>query len=290
MSTRTKRIPVLKTYKVFIGGKFPRTESGRHFQPTGPDGEGLGNLCRCSRKDFREAVVAARKGLGAWSGASAFLRGQVLYRVAEMLEGRTAQFEDELRRMGSPAREARAEVRQAVDCFVYYAGWTDEVQQIFSSVNPVSSSHFNFSMLEPTGVVSLIAPDESGLISLASTVAPILAGGNTCVALASTARPLCAVTFAEVLHASDVPAGSVNLLTGYRDELLPHFASHMDVNAMVYGGSSPEEIALAREAGAGNVKRVIIRRDIDWGKETSWDPYQVLDTMEIKTTWHPVGV
>lgn len=291
MSTRTtaKRIPVRKTYKVYIGGKFPRTESGRCFEPAGPDGESLGSLCRCSRKDFREAVVAARKGLSAWSASSAFLRGQVLYRVAEMLEGRTAQFEEELKRMGSPPREARDEVRQAIDCFVYYAGWTDKVQQVFSSVNPVSSSHFNFSMLEPTGVVSLVAPDDSGLVGLASTVAPIIAGGNTCVALASTTYPLCAITLAEVIHASDVPPGVVNLLTGYRDELLSHFASHMDVNALVYAGPSAADIALAQETGADNVKRVIIRRNVDWGQPTARDPYQILDTMEVKTTWHPVG-
>ncbi len=283
------RLHVAKTYKVYINGKFPRTESGRYYALAASNGDPVANMCLCTRKDFREAVVAARGAACSWGRATAFLRGQILYRIAEMLEGRSAQFVEELQRMGSSAAEARGEVRASVDRLVYYAGWADKYQQIFSAVNPVSSSHFNFSVLEPTGVVGILAPEESSLLGLVSTIAPAIVGGNTCVVLASHSQPLCAITFAEVLHSSDVPGGVVNLLTGRRDELLEHFATHMDVNAIIYHGDDPAEIKQIQLEAARNVKRVMIRADVDWTSDEAQDPYLISDTQEIKTTWHPIG-
>jgi len=293
----TSRLPVLKTYKIYIGGKFPRTESGRYYLLKDAKGTALANICLSSRKDFREAVVAARAAQSSWAGKSAYNRGQILYRIAEMLEGRAAQFIDELTQTGSTAAAARAEVERSIDRLLYYAGWSDKYQQIFSSVNPVASSHFNFSMLEPTGVVSIIAPEETGLIGLVSTIAPTIVGGNTCIALASTSKPLAAVTLAEVLATSDLPGGVVNLLTGERKELLEHFASHMDVNATIYCGplSTPaamSELAIVRTKSANNVKRAIShdRAGADWMTDAAQSPYFILDTQEAKTTWHPVGI
>lgn len=225
------RLEVLKTYKIYIGGQFPRTESGRTYIATNAKGEMLANVCLSSRKDFRDAVGSARGAFGGWSGRASFNRGQILYRVAEMLEGRKAQFVDELMKQGSSKGNAEAEVNLSIDRLIYYSGWCDKYQQIFSAVNPVASSHFNFSVLEPMGVVAAIAPQGTSLIGLVSIMAPIIAGGNTCVMLASETKPLCAVTFAEVLNSSDLPGGVVNILTGKVSELLPFFADHMDVNA-----------------------------------------------------------
>ena len=228
------RIPVAKTYKIYLGGKFPRTESGRYFPLNAADGTVIANMCRGSRKDFRNSVVAARSAFAGWSASTAYLRGQILYRIAEMLEGRNEQFVSELVLQGISKRKAVKEVEASIDRLIYYAGWSDKYQQIFSSVNPVSSSHFNFSVLEPTGVVGILAPENSSLLGLVSNIAPVIVGGNTCVVLASGSLPLCAISFAEVLHASDVPGGVVNLLTGFKDELRDQFASHMDVNAVVF--------------------------------------------------------
>lgn len=283
------RVPVAKTYKIYIDGKFPRTESGRYFTLENADGEVLANICRGSRKDFRNAVVAARNAFAGWSAASAYLRGQILYRIAEMLEGRADQFVTELIRQGESKRSAQKEVDASIDRLIYYAGWSDKYQQIFSSVNPVSSSHFNFSVLEPTGVVSVLAPDERGLLGLVSNIAPIIVGGNTCVVLASEQLPLCAVSFAEVLHASDVPGGVVNILTGYREELTEQFASHMDVNAVVYCDGDPEDTRGIQELAADNIKRVIDRVDTDWDADAAQNPYLIKQTQETKTTWHPIG-
>ena len=283
------RLGVLKTYKLYVGGKFPRTESGRYYKLTSPSGEALANLCQASRKDFREAVVAARAAQGKWASATAYLRGQILYRIAEMLEGRAGQFATELIQMGAEPDAARAEVACAIDRLVYYAGWCDKYQQVFSSVNPVASSHFNFSVPEPTGVVSVIAPQDTGLIGLISVIAQIIAGGNACVALASQHKALCAITLAEVLHTSDLPGGVVNLLTGDPAELLEHFASHMDVNALVYCGNDPAEIQQLRTHAADNLKRAILRDRTDWLADDAQSPYDILDTVEIKTTWHPIG-
>ncbi len=278
------RLQVNKTYKLYINGKFPRTESARYYNILGADGSMIANMCRASRKDFREAVLAARKAQLSWSNASAYLRGQILYRIAEMLEGRADQFAAELCATGASKSAAAKEVTAAIDCLVYYAGWTDKYQQIFSSVNPVASSHFNFSILEPMGVISVLCAPKSSLLGFISDVAPLIAGGNTLVALASESAPLSAISLAEVLHSSDVPAGVVNILTGYRAELVEQFASHMDVNAVVYNGDDTEEIKLIEEQAAANIKRVIIRRQ---GAKPG--PYQISQAQEVKTTWHPIG-
>jgi len=283
------RVPVAKTYKIYIDGKFPRTESGRYFPLADGKGHTIANVCRGSRKDFRNAVVAARKAQPGWAKASAYLRGQILYRVAEMLEGRREQFIAELVIQGVSHRAASKEVDQAIDRLIYFAGWADKYQQVFSAVNPVSSSHFNFSMLEPTGVVSILAPDSSALLGLVSNVAPAIAGGNTCVVLASETMPLCAVSFAEVLHASDVPGGVVNILTGLRAELTEQFASHMDVNAVVWCDGGNRTATDVQRLAAENVKRVIRRTRTDWSKDDAQHPYLIRDTQEVKTTWHPIG-
>ncbi len=278
------RTEILKTYKIFIGGQFPRTESGRYYQPA----KLKANICLCSRKDFRNAEVAARSAFAGWSAKSAFNRSQILYRIAEMLEGRKAQFVEELIQQGSTKKQAEQEVVLSIDRLVYYAGWCDKYMQVFSSVNPVASSHFNFSVPEATGVVSVIAPEETSLLGLVSVIAPIIAGGNTCVVLASETKPLCAVTFAEVINTSDVPGGVVNILTGNTKELLEHFSSHMDVNAIVYCRNNKDEIKLLSENASLNVKRVFIYNNKDWSKPENENPYLILDTQEIKTTWHPI--
>jgi acyl-CoA reductase-like NAD-dependent aldehyde dehydrogenase len=207
-----------------------------------------------------------------------------------MLEGRRSQFMDELILQGSSKKVAEKEINQSIDRLIYYAGWADKYQQIFSRVNPVALPYFNFSYPEPTGVVSAITPNESSLIGLVSIVAPIIAGGNTVVLLASEENPLCSITFAEVLHTSDVPSGVVNILTGHRSELIDQFSSHMDVNAIVYCGNEPEEIKLVQENAALNVKRPIVYSNENWLNKNTQDPYRILNTLETKTTWHPVGV
>lgn len=283
-----KRIAVAKTYKIYIGGKFPRTESGRYFSLEDKNGNVVANMCRGSRKDFRNSVVAARKAQPGWAKASAYLRSQILYRIAEMLEGRRDQFIAELQLQGTALRSAEKEVDLSIDRLIYYSGWADKYQQVFSAVNPVSSSHFNFSVLEPTGVVSILAPDDSGLLGLISNIAPAIAGGNTCVVLASESKPLSAVSFAEVLHASDVPGGVVNVLTGFRSELTEFFASHMDVNAVVYCDGGKSVARTVQELAADNIKRVIARNRVDWLRDAE-NPYLIRDTQEVKTTWHPIG-
>ena len=283
-----KRIAVAKTYKIYIGGKFPRTESGRYFPLEDKQGNIVANMCRGSRKDFRNSVVAARKAQPGWAQASAYLRGQILYRIAEMLEGRRDQFIAELQTQGSAARAAEKEVNLSIDRLIYFAGWADKYQQVFSAVNPVSSSHFNFSVLEPTGVVAIMAPEDTGLLGLISNIAPAIVGGNSCVVLASASKPLSAVSFAEVLHASDVPAGVVNLLTGFRSELTEFFASHMDVNAVIYCDGGKAAARTVQELAADNIKRVIARNRVDWMQDAE-NPYLIRDTQEVKTTWHPIG-
>ena len=281
------RIEVLKTYKIYIGGKFPRTESGRYYQPQS-NGVVLGNICQSSRKDFRNAVVVARSAQGGWSSKSAYNRSQILYRVAEILEGRRVQFINELVQQGSKRPQAEKEVNLSIDRLIYFAGWCDKYTQIFSSVNPVASSHFNFSVPEPTGVVAILAPEESGLLGLISQIAPTIAGGNTCVVLASENKPLCSVTLAEVLSTSDVPGGVINILTGNRKELIPHFASHMDVNALVYCGDNAAEIKTIHEAAVDNLKRVKIRDGGGYVNDKYENPYLISSLQETKTTWHPI--
>jgi len=281
------RLNILKTYKIYIGGQFPRTESGRYYPLIDKAGNTIANVCLSSRKDFRNAVVASRNAQGSWSAKPAFNRGQILYRIAEILEGRKSQFLEELTVQGLTIKAAQAEFELSVDRLVYYAGWCDKYQQIYGSVNPVATSHFNFSVPEPTGVVSIIAPNNSSLIGLVSTIAPIIAGGNTCVVLASEKFPLCSVTFAEVLNSSDVPGGVVNILTGKSSELVSHFSSHMDVNAMVYCGNNKDEITLIEQNATLNVKRVFVYNE-NWILENAQGAHYIMDTQEIKTTWHPI--
>ena len=294
-SKNSDRIPVMKTYKIFIGGKFPRTESGRYYQPKGSDGKPLANICRSSRKDVRDAVIAARGAASGWAGRSAFNRGQILYRIGEMLEGRSAQFVHELMLHGATRKEAEAEVAVAIDRWVHYAGWCDKYQAVFSSVNPTNSSHFNFSVQEPTGVVGVMCGGSNGLLELVSLIAPVIAGGNTCLVVASEKHPLPAVTFAEVLSTSDLPGGVVNLMTGFRSELLKPLATHMDINAVVVSPTvSPsaaeqqeERVMLETEATC-NLKRVVYPKVSDWNSADGQSPYFILSTQEVKTTWHPI--
>src|SRR4029078_8796158 len=287
-ATSKKRLEVLKTYKIYIGGQFPKTESGRYYVSLNSKGKKLANVCLSSRKDFRDAVVAARSAFGSWSTRAAFNRGQILYRMAEMLEGRKAQFIEELIQQDSSKGKAEKELNLAIDRLIYYAGWCDKYQQIFSAVNPVASSHFNFSVPEPTGVVSIIAPQADSLLGLVSVIAPVIAGGNTCIVLASESKPLCAVTFAEVLNASDLPGGVVNILTGKPAELSTWFVNHMDVNATVYCEKDAETQKMMREKSALNLKRIFFYNKVNWSSEQGQSPYYIMDTQEIKTTWHPI--
>ncbi len=264
------RLPVKKTYKLFIGGAFPRSESGRTFEVEGQ------NVARASRKDVRDAVRAARGALPGWAGATAYNRGQVLYRLAEMMEARA----DDLARVCSGRREVDA----AVDRVVWYAGWADKLAQVLGSSNPVAGPYFNFTVPEPTGVVALVAPEEPPLGGLASRLAPALVGGNTAVALASEMHPLAAIELAEAIATSDLPAGVVNILTGSRAELAPVLAAHMDVNAIDVTGADGDRVELERLA-ADNVKRVVAPSDPD-----GQSPWDIAAFLELKTVWHPVGL
>jgi acyl-CoA reductase-like NAD-dependent aldehyde dehydrogenase len=285
------RLPVLKTYKIYIGGKFPRTESGRFYLLNNRQtGRPIANMCLCSRKDFRDSVVAARAAQGGWASRSAYNRCQILYRIAEILEGRAAQFISEMIQMGASESDAVAEVETSIDRLVYYAGWADKYQQVFSSVNPVASSHFNFSVLEPSGISAILSPQNSALIGLISTVIPAITGGNSVIALASRDLPLCAVTLSEVLATSDLPGGVVNILTGEPGELVEHFASHMDVNSVIYCGNDEAQRTTVRSKSADNVKRAVCYDRTDWLSANAQNPYLILDTQEVKTTWHPIGI
>jgi len=276
---------IKKTYKLFIGGKFPRTESGRVLEVRGRKGELIANASRASRKDFRECVVAARKAQGSWAQSSAYLKGQILYRIAEVLDGRRAQFIAELCAQGLSDARAQEDLSGAIDLLVHYAGWSDKFQALFSTVNPVASSHFNFSVPEPSGVVAIVAPTRGGLTELVSALAPVIVGGNSAIVLAGE-NAISAITFAEVLATSDVPGGVVNILTGHRDELIPEFAKHMDVNSFLLCSDDSEEKKKADLESAENLKRVLHQND----KPLAGSPYHVLDFQEIKTTWHPIGV
>ena len=289
-----ERLDVRKTYKLYIGGAFPRSESARSYEVTGAKGEFLANAALASRKDARDAVVAARAAFPKWSSATAYNRGQVVYRVAELLEGRRAQFVDEVAAAeGLSARKASTLVDVTVDRLVWYAGWADKIAQVLGGSNAVSGPFFNFSLPEPTGVVAILAPQQSSLLGLVSCVAPVIATGNTCVVLASEARPLPAVTLTEVLATSDVPGGVVNLLTGRVSEVAPHLASHMDVNAIDLTGAGPSAADL-EVAAADNVKRVLRPRVDADGREADWltepDLTRLRAFVETKTVWHPIGV
>jgi len=284
------RIDIHKTYKMYIGGKFPRTESGRYYAVNDKKGNFVANMCLASRKDFRNAVVIARKAQKSWAGATAMNKGQILYRIAEMLEGRRAQFVAELVTQGESEKNANTEVDTAIDRLVYYAGWSDKYQQFFSSVNPVSSAHFNFSCLEPVGIIAMIAPENQGLLGLVSIIAPAIVGGNTVIVLASESKPLTAISFAEVLNSSDVPGGVVNILTGNSEELMSHMASHMDVNTILYCGQDEKAMTTINELASNNLKRTIFHKKRDWLDADCESPYMIEKTQEVKTTWHPTKV
>ncbi len=284
----SKRKDIRKTYKLFINGTFPRTESGRYFKWS--NGSTEVNLCRGSRKDFREAVAAGRSAFSGWSERTAYNRGQILYRIGEMLEGKRSQFVHELKLQGSTKLQAEKEVDISIDRLIYYAGWADKYQQLFSRVNPVSSPYFNFTYPEPVGVVSVIASGKTSLIGLVSVIAPIMAGGNTIVILASETKPLSSISFAEILHTSDAPPGVVNILTGHQNELIEHFSTHMDVDSIVYCGNDEDKIKMIQENAALNVKRPVVYSEDDWMDKKAQGPYHILNNLESKTTWHPIGV
>lgn len=285
------RLAVKKTYKLFIGGKFPRSESGRYLPAKSAKGEHLDNYAHASRKDFRDAVVAARAAADGWAKATAYNRGQILYRAAEMLQNRAGELVHEISRStGQSSAKAKREVTAAIDRLVHFAGWTDKYAQVFGSVNPVASPHFNFTTPEPTGVVVVLAPDEPSLLGLLSLVAPVILSGNTAIVVASEKYPLPAATFSEILATSDLPGGVVNILTGKRAELVPHIASHMDVNAIV-DGTGDATIGNVLQAGmATNLKRYTSHTAANWYSAKTEDPYWILDTVEFKTAWHPIGI
>jgi acyl-CoA reductase-like NAD-dependent aldehyde dehydrogenase len=283
----SERISVRKTYKLFIGGGFPRSESGRTFAVSDAKGRFVANAARASRKDVRDAVVAARKAQPGWAGRTGYNRGQILYRIAEVLEGRAAQFVEELRATGLGKTAAAAEVEAAVDRWVWYAGWADKVAQVTGSANPVSGPFFNFSTPEPTGVVGVIAPD-SALLGLVSVLAPVIVTGNTAVVVASEPAPLPAITLAEVLATSDLPGGVINLLTGHRAELAPWLASHQDVNALDLTGAPTDLATDCEQAAADTLKRVHHPATTDW--TTDPGTTRITAFLETKTVWHPVGI
>ncbi len=288
-----QRLSVLKTYKLYVGGKFVRSESGRCLEARGPDGAHLDNYCWASRKDFRDAVVAARAAQDGWAKATAYNRGQILYRAAEMLESRRESMAAEVSRShGVTLEQARTGVGRVVDRFVHHAGWTDKYQQVFGSVNPVASPHFNFTTPEPMGVVVVLAPDLPVLLPLVSLLLPVILSGNTAIVLPSERAPLPALSLAEILATSDLPGGVVNILAGKRAELVPHIASHMDVNAIVDGAGVPEISAQLQAGVATNLKRYHQRTlaEADWLTDAAQDPYWILDTVEMKTAWHPIGL
>jgi len=292
-----QRIAVRKTYKLYVGGQFPRSESGRSYVVRTADGAPLANAVRSSRKDLRDAIRTARGAVPGWAGKTAMNRGQVLYRVAELMEGRRAQFVDEVARAeGLSAPGAEAVVERAIDRWVWYAGWADKISQVLGTVNPVGASYFNFTFPEATGVVGVVAPESSSLLGLVSRVAPAVVGGNAVVVLASESRPLPAVTLGEVLATSDVPGGVINILTGLRRELVPIMASHMDVNAIDTWGVPREMRTAVEEAAVENVKRVArpprnVDERFDWlDDRRAQRPEWIAAFLEMKTVWHPIGV
>lgn len=287
------RLEVLKTYKLFVGGNFVRSESGRYLPAQSSKGAHLANVCHASRKDLRDAVSAARAAADGWAKKTAYLRGQILYRAAEMLQNRSAELVQEIvRSTGATTGQARREVAASIDRLVYFAGWTDKFSQVFGSVNPVATSHFNFTTPEPTGVVVVLASNAPALLPLISLAAPVILSGNAAVLIGSDRYPLPALTFSEILATSDLPGGVANLLTGRRDELAAHIAAHMDVNAIVDGSGSPECSAKLRAGTARNLKRYANRALAadQWFTAAAEDPYSILDTVEFKTAWHPIGL
>jgi len=282
-----KRLEVRKTYKLYVGGALPRSESGRSYPVIASDGEVLARPARASRKDLRDAVRAARTAWPGWSSATAYNRGQVLYRVAELMEGRREQFAAELAAAGDQRPDQQVE--GAIDRWVWYAGWADKVHHLIGTVNPVAGPYYNFTFPEPTGVVGVVAPEEPSLLGLVSRLAPVVVSGNVAVVLASESKPLPAVTLSEVLATSDVPGGVINILTGFRAELVPWLASHMDVNAIDLSGAPEDLVPGAEQAAAGNVKRTVRDGVADYFDDSAQSPYAIIDFMEMKTVWHPMG-
>ena len=273
------RLPVRKTYKLFIGGEFPRSESGRTYEAEGQ------NVARASRKDLRDAVRIARGAFGRWAGMTAYNRGQVLYRVAEMMEARRAEFAE--------LCSGPKEVERSIDRVVWYAGWADKLAQVLGSSNPVAGPYFNFTVPEPTGVVGVVAPEVPPLLGLVSRIAPALVGGNTVVAITSESKPLPGITLGEIFQTSDIPGGVINLISGLKSELVPWLASHMDVNAIDATGVAADGIAAVQKAAAENVKRVVHfdAAKIGWtDARRSQSPYAIFDFQEMKTVWHPMGM
>ncbi|MFE2446273.1 aldehyde dehydrogenase family protein [Streptomyces melanosporofaciens] len=284
----SERLSVLKTYKLFVGGKFPRSESGRVYEVTTAKGQWLANAPLASRKDARDAVVAARKAFGGWSGATAYNRGQILYRVAEMLEGRRDQFVKEVADgEGLSKAKATAQVDAAIDRWVWYAGWSDKTAQIAGSANPVAGPYFNLSSPEPTGVVTLLAPQDSSFLGLVSVIAPAVVTGNTAVVVASEKSPLPALSLAEVLATSDLPGGVVNILSGRTAEIATPLAAHQDVNAIDLAGADAELAVELEKASAENLKRVLRPQPVDWAADPGTT--RLLAFLETKTVWHPMG-
>jgi acyl-CoA reductase-like NAD-dependent aldehyde dehydrogenase len=279
------RLDVRKTYKLFIGGEFPRSESGRSYPALDVDGAVVARVAQASRKDVRDAVRAARVAQEPWAGRTGYNRGQILYRVAEMLEDRAAGFVEQLKIGGSSRRQAEVEVERSIDRLVWYAGWCDKFAQVLGNLNPVAGPFFNISTPEPTGVVAIIAPEKPALLGVVSRLAPVLVPGNTAVLVTSRSLPLPAATFAEALATSDVPGGVINILTGSAAELTPWLAGHMDVDAIDLTGSDPSLLEAAELASADNVKRVVRFDAVD-----SQSPYQIAAFTETKTVWHPKGL
>jgi acyl-CoA reductase-like NAD-dependent aldehyde dehydrogenase len=289
-----QRLAVRKTYKLYINGEFPRTESGRFYPVKPAKGDAvIANASRGSRKDLRNAVVAARKAFAGWSGRTAYNRGQILYRIAEVCEARSAELARELVAAGAASKQAAAEVAAVIDRWVYYAGWSDKYAQLIGTVNPVAGPYYNFSVPEPTGVVGIVAPEAPSLLGLVSRLAPAIVSGNTAVVIASEAQPLAAMTMGEVFATSDVPPGVVNLISGFKAELVPWLVAHMDVNLVDLTGVAESELTRQLQPAAENVKRTI-RFDADrfgWSDPRhSQSLYAIADFLEIKTVWHPVGV
>jgi acyl-CoA reductase-like NAD-dependent aldehyde dehydrogenase len=289
-SRESPRLDVRKTYKLYVGGAFPRSESGRTYEVVDARGKFLANASKASRKDVRDAVVAARKAFGGWSTRTAYNRGQVLYRIAEVMEGRHEQFSAEVSAMeGLSLARARAVVDQSIDRWVWYAGWADKLAQVVGSSNPVAGPYFDFSLPEPTGVVAVLAPQDSSLLGLTSVIAPAIVSGNTTVVVTSFQRPLPAITLGEVMATSDLPGGVVNVLTGSATELGPWLAGHLDVNAIDLAGvSGPDEARELEAAAAENLKRVRRPATEDWTADQGIS--RMTQFLELKTVWHPIGV
>jgi aldehyde dehydrogenase (NAD+) len=282
------RLPVTKTPKCYVGGAFIRSESARVYPITDTSGAFFANIPQCTRKDLRNAVEAAAKAGPGWAKRSAYNRGQILYRIAEMMEARSAELAGAIMLHGASKADAQREVTATIDRVIHYAGWTDKYEQLLGNVNPVASPHFNFTVTEPMGIVGVLAPEESPLLALVSLFAPAITSGNTVVALASASQPYPCIVLGEMLATSDLPGGVVNLLTGYRKEITPTMATHAHIRA-ISGTATQEESKAIQVGAADSMKRVHLKSSADWFDDKSAGLYQIRDLVEFKTTWHPIG-